>query len=243
VRLAVIGHLSRDVIAGGAPRIGGAPWHAGRALRALGADARIVAKCGETDAIDFSRELETLGLPFDLAIGGETTAFSFSYDAAGVRTMTVDALGEPWHAGELRLGDVEWLHVAPLLRGQIDLALLPPDPPVLLDAQGLVRMAETGPLRLDGDFDREQLARVSMLKLAEEEAAVAGDVGVPEVVVTHGVRGATVNGIDVAATPVECDPTGAGDMFAAAYLVSRADGADPVAAARRAADVVAELLR
>jgi sugar/nucleoside kinase (ribokinase family) len=243
VQLAVIGHLSRDVIAGAAPRIGGGPWHAGRALRALGADARIVAKCGEAEAIGFSRELETLGLPFDLAVGGETTAFSFSYDAAGVRTMSVEALGEPWRADELRLGDVEWLHVVPLLRGQIDLALLPPEPPVLLDAQGLVRVAEVGPLRLDGGFDRGQLARVSMLKLADEEFAVAGDVDVPEVVVTHGVRGATVNGVHVAASPVASDPTGAGDMFAAAYLVSRADGAEPVAAARRAADVVAELLR
>ena len=55
VQLAVIGHLSRDVVAGGAPRIGGAPWHAARALRALGADARIVAKCGEADAIEFTR--------------------------------------------------------------------------------------------------------------------------------------------------------------------------------------------
>jgi sugar/nucleoside kinase (ribokinase family) len=52
-----------------------------------------------------------------------------------------------------------------------------------------------------------------------------------------------VNGVHVHADPVECDPTGAGDMFAAAYLVARADGDGPVAAARRAAAVVARLLR
>ena len=34
--LGVIGHLSRDIVAGAAPRIGGGPWYAGRALRALG---------------------------------------------------------------------------------------------------------------------------------------------------------------------------------------------------------------
>jgi len=242
VRLAVIGHLSRDVIAGGAPRIGGGPWHAGRALRALGADARIVAKCGEPEADGFGRELETLGLPFDLVVGGETTAFSFSYDAGGVRTMSVDALGEPWREDELRLDGVEWLQAVPLLRGQIDLAMLSA-PHILLDAQGLVRVPEVGALRLDDGFDRGDLRHVSILKLAEEEAAVVGDVDVPEVVVTHGVRGATVNGVHVPADPVECDPTGAGDMFAAAYLVSRSGGADPVAAARRAAAVVAELLR
>ena len=82
-----------------------------------------------------------------------------------------------------------------------------------------------------------------MLKLADEEAAVVGDVDVPEVIVTHGARGATVNGVLVAAEPVDRDPTGAGDMFGAAYLVSRSEGANPVDAARRAAAVVSELLR
>jgi sugar/nucleoside kinase (ribokinase family) len=242
VSLAVIGHLSRDVIAGGTPRIGGGPWHAGRALAALGADARIVAKCGEPEATAFARELETLDLPFDLVVGERTTAFSFSYDESGVRTMHVDELGDPWREDELRLDGVEWLQVVPLLRGQLDLALVDA-PHVLLDAQGLVRAPAVGPLRLDGDFDRTQLRRVSMLKLADEEAALVGDVAVPEVIVTHGARGATVNGTHVQADPVECDPTGAGDMFAAAYLVARAGGADPVAAGGRAATVVAELLR
>lgn len=240
--LAVIGHLSRDVIADGAPRIGGGPWHAGRALAALGADARIVAKCGEPEATSFARELETLALPFDLVVGETTTAFSFSYDESGVRTMHVDALGDPWREEELRLEGVEWLQVVPLLRGQIDLELVDA-PHVLLDAQGLVRVPAVGPLHLDDGFDRAQLRRVSMLKLADEEAAVVGDVDVPEVIVTHGVRGATVNGAHVQADPVECDPTGAGDMFAAAYLVARAGGAEPVAAALSATSVVAELLR
>src|ERR671922_1294270 len=39
--LAVIGHLSLDIVGGAPPRIGGAPWYAGRALRALGHDAVI----------------------------------------------------------------------------------------------------------------------------------------------------------------------------------------------------------
>jgi sugar/nucleoside kinase (ribokinase family) len=243
LRLAVVGQLSRDVIADGPPRIGGPPWHASRALRALGADARIVAKCGEEDAIDFTRQLETLGLPFELVVGAETTAFSFSYDAEGVRTMRVDAVGDPWHEDELRLDDVEWVHVGPVLRGEIDLAWIAEGRRVLLDGHGLARVPEPGPLRLDGDFDRAQLAHLSMVKLSDEEAAVIGDVEVPEVLVTHGARGATVNGVFVAADPVDRDPTGSGDMFAAAYLVSRADGAEPVAAAQRATALVSELLR
>jgi sugar/nucleoside kinase (ribokinase family) len=243
VSLAVVGQLSRDVIAGGAPRIGGPPWHAARALRALGVEARLVAKCGERDAVDFTRRLETLGLPFDLVVGAETTSFSFSYDGNGVRAMAIDAVGDPWHEDELRLHGIEWLYVAPLLRGEIDVGPLAEGRHVLLDGHGLVRVPEPGPLRLDGDFDRAQLRHVAMLKLADEEAGATGPVDVPELIVTHGARGATVNGVLVEAEPVDRDPTGAGDMFGAAYLVSRSEGAEPVDAARRATALVSELLR
>ena len=241
--LAVVGQLSRDVIAGAPPRIGGPPWHGARALRALGADARLIAKCGERDAIDFTRRLETLDLPFDLVVGEETTAFSFSYDEDGVRTMAIDAVGEPWHEDELRLEGIDWVYVAPLLRGEIDVRWVAEGRHVLLDGHGLVRVPEPGPLRLDADFDRAQLRHVEMLKLADEEAVAAGEVDVPEVIVTHGARGATVNGALVEAEPVDRDPTGAGDMFGAAYLVARSEGADPVDAARRATALVSELLR
>nr|MBA3243741.1 hypothetical protein [Actinomycetota bacterium] len=47
--LAVIGNLTRDTVDGGAPRVGGAPYHAARALRLLGGRARIVARCAEAD--------------------------------------------------------------------------------------------------------------------------------------------------------------------------------------------------
>ena len=83
-----------------------------------------------------------------------------------------------------------------------------------------------------------------MLKLSEEEArALVGpleegplsDLGVPEVVVTLGSRGAIVVAegrlVHVPAEPVDADPTGAGDAFAAAYVVERSQGQEP----RRAA--------
>jgi len=243
VSLAVVGQLSRDVIAGGEPRIGGPPWHASRALRALGVDARIVAKCGEREAIEYSRLLETLDLPFDLVVGAETTAFSFSYDENGIRRMAIDVVGDPWEEEELRLDGIEWMYLAPLLRGEIDIDATATGRHVLLDAHGLVRVPEPGLLQLDDDFDRADLTHVSMLKLADEEAAVVGDVDVPEVIVTHGARGATVSGVLVEAERVDRDPTGAGDMFAAAYLVARSEGAGPVDAARRATTLVSEQLR
>ena len=250
--LGVIGHLSRDIVAGSAPRVGGGPWHAARALRAIGHDALVFAKCGERE---LGAQLATQGLPFSLTTGGETTAFSFSYDAAGVRTMEVDAIGEPWSVSELPqalLRRVQWLQVAPLLHGDFDadaFEWLARDRRILFDGQGLVRTREVGPLKLDGSLDRDVLRHVWMLKLAVEEAEALGDLrelGVPEVLVTYGAAGATVitpdESTEVPARVVDADPTGAGDAFAASYLASRAAGHRPVAAAHRAPAIVSALL-
>jgi sugar/nucleoside kinase (ribokinase family) len=63
---------------------------------------------------------------------------------------------------------------------------------------------------------------------------------VPIVVVTRGAAGASVI-VDgkthhVPAAPArEVDPTGAGDVFAAAFLIALAQGKDPLAAARHGA--------
>jgi sugar/nucleoside kinase (ribokinase family) len=259
--LAVIGSLSRDVVAGGEPRIGGGSWHAARALRALQLGATIFAKCGEPERRDYQRRLTAIGLPTMLATGGQTTGFSMSYDERGIRTMTVEAIGEPWRTREASpdlLRTVEWLHVAPLLRSDFDAATLnrlANGRRILFDGQGLVRVPAVGPLELDGDFDRDLLRHISILKLAEEEArAIIGDaeleslisLGVPEIVVTFGLDGSLVlargTATRVPAHTVHADPTGAGDAFAVAYLAGRADGHAPVSAARRATALVAALL-
>jgi sugar/nucleoside kinase (ribokinase family) len=252
-QLGVIGPLSRDVVAGSPPRIGGGPWHAARALRALRQDAVLFAKCGEPDRPDFQGRLAALGLPLSLATGGETTAFSFTYDEHGARTMQVDVVGEPFRredVAEALLRRVEWLHIAPLLRDDFDgelLEWLARGRRLLLDGQGLVRARRTGPLVLDADFDRSLLRHVAVLKLAEEEAEAIGDVaslGVPEIIVTAGPAGSTVitpeSAEHVPARWVASDPTGAG--FAVAYLGSRAGGHAPASAARRATALVAALL-
>jgi sugar/nucleoside kinase (ribokinase family) len=259
--LGVIGHLSRDTVAGAPPRIGGGPWYAGRALRALGDDAVLFAKCGDEDRASWQRNLAAIGLPASLVTGGETTAFSFRYGADGARTMHVDAVGEPWQLNEPPSGllrRVEALHVAPLLRSDFDAAALErlgAGRRLLLDAQGLVRVPKLGPLELDRDYDPDVLRRVSILKVSEEEADVlAGgdldalaDLGVPEIVVTLGERGSVVivNGVPevVPARPVgDIDPTGAGDAFSSAYLSAREAGHAPASAARRATALVAAVL-
>jgi len=261
--LAVIGHLAHDVIGGGAAKIGGAPWYAGRALHLLGQEAVLFAKCGEPDRAAFQRRLAALGLPASLAVGGATPRFAFSYDADGARTMTVEQVGEPWRTDEppgMLLRRVEWLHVAPLLRGDFDASALERiglGRRLMLDAQGLVRVPEVGPLRLDADYDPAMLRHVAILKVAEDEAkALVGsadpealaELGVPELVLTLGANGSVVivrgHAEHVPARPVGAgtDPTGAGDAFGVAYLAARADGHTPASAARRATALVAALM-
>ena len=257
----MIGPLTRDVVDGGVSRIGGGPWYAARALRALQQKAVVVARCGEPERRPYLRRLASLGLPVTLSAAGETTSFSFRYDAEGQREMRVDTIGEPWNETEepeRALRRVDWVHVAPLLRDDFPpetLARIAWRRRVLLDGHGLVRARRVGPLVLDGDFDRRMLQHVSILKLAAEEArAILGhgelervrELGVSEVVVTFGAGGSLVVTpaavVQVTARPVRGDPTGAGDAFSVAYLAARAGGHRPVSAAHRASALVSALL-
>jgi sugar/nucleoside kinase (ribokinase family) len=258
--VAVIGHLAWDVVDGAEPRVGGGPWYGGRALRHLDVRAHVGVKLGESDRTALLHALASNGLPVIATCAGETTSFAIDHDG-DERTMTVQAIGEPWRPDELAraAGEAHWVHIAPLLRSDVpteSLAALG-ERRVLLDGQGLVRVPQLGPLVLDADFDRDLLRHVAVLKLAEEEAlALAGstdadalrELGVPEVVVTLGARGSLVLAhgevTRVPARPleIEVDTTGAGDAFAAGYVAARAEGHSPVSAARRATSVAAAVL-
>jgi sugar/nucleoside kinase (ribokinase family) len=194
---------------------------------------------------------------------GSAALFRMDY-GAGARRMTIDALGDPWTPEDAcgwvaeALGDAGWVHVAPLTRADFrpeTLAELARGRQLSLDGQGLVRPARLGPLELDADYDPELLRHVSILKLAEEEAELLVDLadrqslarlGVSEVVVTLGERGSLVlaDGAvqHVPAEPVDADPTGAGDAFAAVYLEARSRNLVPLQAAREATAVVSTLL-
>jgi len=250
--LALVGNLSRDLVDGRPSQIGGAPYYAARAWRLLGARATIVTRCGPDERDTYARSLSALGLPVVLLPGKRTTSFSFHY-AGDVRVMAVEEPGDSWTPADAEtVPPGSWVHVAPLLRSDFaadTLAALARKGRISFDGQGLVRRREPGPLRLDTDFDRGMLEHVQILKLAEEEAEVVGavdELGVPEVVVTYGPRGARVcsNGRweNVGAWPVAADPTGSGDAFAAGYLAGRAQGLTPLSAARRATAVVGALL-
>jgi sugar/nucleoside kinase (ribokinase family) len=260
--IAVVGSLTRDVVAGGPPRVGGAPYWCARALAQLDRPSVVVARCALADSPLLVPPLEELGVPVTVVPTRATPAFSFDYDG-DTRRMTVDAVADPWTERELAAvpDEAEAVHVGALFQGEFPQAALAAlargDRLISLDGQGLVRPRHVGPLRLEpGDSLLQSLEGVTVLKLAVEEAeALLGEVtraqlarlDVPEVVVTYGARGALVwadGRLEHVAPPriVEREPTGAGDTFAVGYLAARADGAGPVEAAEAAAALVADVL-
>jgi sugar/nucleoside kinase (ribokinase family) len=258
--LAVCGNVAIDVIDGRPPTVGGGPYHCGHALRLLERPSHIFTKCAPADRPVVVPQLSALGVPLTIADANVTASFALSYDGEARRTEIL-AVGDPWEPHDANaLDGVEWVHVAPLARSDFPaetLAELARGRRVSYDGQGLVRVPESGPVRLDGSFDRAMLGHISVLKLAQEEAAtVLPDdgrdeavvaLGVPEVVVTLGSRGSIVY-TGGSATHVPCHPilgvdlTGCGDAYAVGYLAARSDGLSPAAAARRATALVALLL-
>ena len=251
VVIALLGNLARDLLP--QPRVGGGPFHAARALALQSAPVRIYARCADDDRDALFSPLEALGTPATFIAGQRTATFAFSYDGDR-REMEVAALGDVWRPDDVpSLACVDWVHVAPLARSDFPLATIAEiaaHAQVAFDGQGLVRAPELGPLQLDANYDPELLRHISVLKLSDEEAEILGDparLGVREVLVTHGSRGATVytGGTieQVESDPIDADPTGAGDAFCISYVVGRAGGLEPLDAARRACGIVSELLR
>ncbi|MGC9974154.1 MAG: carbohydrate kinase family protein [Gaiellaceae bacterium] len=263
--IAIVGSLSLDSAPGREPFPGGCPYHAARVLRLLERPSRIVTRCAAEHRRLLLGPLLALGIPVSWRPGETSMGFELTRDDDN-RLMSVTSIGDRWAIDEVRdwackvLEPCEWVHVAPLLRDEFSAAALAEiarDRFVSLDGQGLARQPKLGPLALDGDFDRELLRHVTVLKLAEEEAqallpAIDADslssLGVPEVIVTRGSRGALVFA-DGELTEVPARPpvpnaaaTGSGDAFAAIYIAARARGRSPVLAARRAAAFVGAIL-
>jgi sugar/nucleoside kinase (ribokinase family) len=258
-RLALVGNLSFDLVDGGPPRIGGAPIHCGRALRMLETQATLVARCAAVDRARFQHGFARLGLPATVHADDEaTTTFAFTYEGDR-RIMRVMSIGESWTTTDVTpVPPGGWVHLGALLRGDFPqpvVEMLAQGRRLSLDGQGLTRVREIGPLRLEPGPELESLRYVSILKLAVEEAEALGGLeanalaalGPPEVLVTFGSDGSLViaNGraTEIRARHVDADPTGSGDAFAAAYVVARAQGHRAVSAARRATALVSEMLR
>lgn len=258
---AAIGHLTLDIVAGEPPRPGGGVFYAARAAARLGVDAHVAASCAPADRDALVPPLEAFGLPVRWYPSSATTTYSFHYEGDR-RIMRQDAVGDPWTPEQAldAVGDVRWVNICALTRSDFPPetfeALAAGGRLLLVDAQGLVRTPALGPLRTDAEIG-DVLRHVEVLKLNDEEAeTLVGSadpeamrsLGVPEVVLTLGSQGSWIVTPDlvehVPAVPVETpvDPTGAGDTYSVAFVLARVRGAEPVEAARFAAETVSAFL-
>ena len=248
--LLVAGHITHDRVPGGITP-GGSVYYAAQAWAALGVDARVVSVVGD----DFAAPAALEGLTSELRRGGRTTVFRNHYPEDGPRVQWVDAVAPAvapdFVPSSWRRPDVAFL--APVL-GEIELVSWRQEfhPRVrAIAVQGWVRAAEP---KADEDGARrvvprvwrprpEELAGVDVALLSDEDLEGQPTLlerltaQVPLVVRTHGVRGCEVIAPDgcfaIDAYPTEeVDPTGAGDTFAAGFLLGLAEGRSPREAAR-----------
>ena len=109
--VAVIGNIALDTIAGGRPRVGGAPYHAARALRLLGGGSRIVARSAESDRRALVAPLAALGVQWTWLAAPSTTTFEIRYHGEE-REMSIGDPGSPWTLEDARaVGRADWVQV------------------------------------------------------------------------------------------------------------------------------------
>jgi sugar/nucleoside kinase (ribokinase family) len=244
----VVGHVTRDLV-DGTFAIGGTVSYAARTARALGCRVGVVTSAGPD--LDLSQVLD--GVLVARSPAATTTTFENIYTSGGRRqvlhsvadTLVPEMVPSNWRAKIVHLGPVA-RECAPGLINAFG------DGFVGVTPQGWMRRwDQDGHVSCCQWDDAEPLlARADAVVLSEED--VGGDEAVMAqyaaqtrlLVVTQWVAGCTVYWRGQArhfpALPVhEVDPTGAGDIFAAAFFVWLQRSGDPWMAARFANCVAA----
>lgn len=247
-----IGHVAKDLAPDGW-RLGGSVAYAALTAQALGWPAGLVTAC----AAELDPALAALtGLSVHRRLSPESTTFENCYGPAG-RTQYLRSRAALLSAAEV---PAEWrqpriVHLAPL-DDELDVDLLGafPGARLGLTVQGWLRQWDaagrvsyhTWPAA-DRVLPHVGAAILSVedvrddWNLLEHWAALT-----PILVVTQAAQGCTVfvRGAGRRQIPgqpqPEVDPTGAGDVFAAAFLIQLAETGDPWAAARLANAVAAQ---
>ena len=235
-----VGHVTRDIVPGGHTAGGAATYSTITALR-LGLSAAVVTSASAD--VDVASQLP--GAQARVIPAPRTTTFENVYDG-GVRRQRVAATANPIGAEDVPR---EW-QSAPLvllgpLVGEVDpgLAALFPGSVVMASMQGWLRQwGDDGIVRPAPWDGAETLPYVGAAICSEEDFE---DESLPEawrraarvLIVTRGASGATLyrSGESHFVPPFrreEVDPTGAGDVFAAAYLVRYRETSDELESAR-----------
>lgn len=228
-------------------KLGGVPLYAGLTLRRHGITVRVVSHACREHAAEIQRVLGDADVVW---LGGrdmQCTEFVNTIGPGDARSQELRSVAPPIRASDLRgaLGEQPLVYVAPLHGQDVAedvLTLLEGlRSRVVLDVQGLVRSGRIGVVESEvSPMLAPALNAASIVKASEIELEVVSDAlgvdasgivhrfGVEELIVTAAASGGRV--YTPAAPPYAFparpvakvrDPTGAGDVFLAAYLIGR----------------------
>ena len=237
--LLAVGHVAGDVTPVG-HTLGGAVVFGAITAAAMGLNPAIVTSA----APDVEPGLALEGIQVHVVPSSATTTFENVY-GSGTRTQHIRAV-----AGPITLSDVPdgWtrapmVFLAPLARELgCDFAAGFPASTVVASLQGWLRRWDASGLVSPRPWDgRELLPHVDAAVVSEQDSRDDESISrwadsARVLIVTRGSEGARLHHRrawhDVPAFPArEADPTGAGDVFAAAYLVRFHETGDPVESA------------
>lgn len=239
-----VGHVTVDRF-GDATRLGGAALYAAVTAHRLGLSAGILTSHGDDFPLDLiPPQIEVVGVE-----AGSTT--SFEHDLRRTpRAMRVPAMARPLTAADVPddWSDAPLVVLAPVI-DEVDphLATAFTGPTLAAAAQGWTRALASEGVVTAAAWTPEEflLGRLQAIFVStedvagQEEAAFEWFQRVPIGVLTAGASGALlfVNGerYEVAPRPArEVDATGAGDVFAATFMIHYQRGGDPWEAAAAA---------
>ena len=251
-------------------QIGGVVWYAGTSLARLGLDSRVVTRTAP-EHHSLADALRSTGVEVRLGMSAQTTTFInyLKTKEPNERELSAPTLADPIEAAEVSraLSDADLAYLGPLHPKDLSdgaLAAVQRHRPALLalDVQGYTRSVSDGHVvpELD-DKLASLLVACDVVKAAEAEAHIITGIRDPkraalalaqnhsrlEVVVTCGSNGSYVVQqkkvhFEPAVLADVSDPTGAGDIFFAAYLAQRLKAASPAVALGFAGRFTAERL-
>jgi len=244
----IIGNVTKDLLPDGGFTIGGTVTYAARTALALG--RRVVAVTSADPALDLGPVLS--GVEVARWPSADTLTFENNYTPSG-REQFLHALGAPLDLAAVprRWRQPEIVHLAPLA-GECNVALAEAFPGAFVGVtpQGWMRAwDDTGRVHVsewsgaDKVLPKVDAAVMSVKDADGDEATIARFARLaPVLAVTLGPKGCRVYAggeerhIPVKPSP-EVDPTGAGDIFAAAFFVCMQQNGDPWSAAHFANQV------
>lgn len=247
-----VGHISNDL--NPSPHVGGGVTYACVVAQRLGFQAHIITKC-DVDS-PYIKELENMGIKMhvlpvrDPKYLHKTTAFTNEYDEKGNRTQYCPEQQEGITMEDLvnfpEISEGSTVLIAPVI-GKVDFGLFE-----ILAKKGHLAVTPQGYFREfapDGKVSQKPLEDVSFFTYAEVVILSEEDLGFDDgsfteklkqvcsmLIITHGEKGSSIykNGKEILRIPAFTldtseivDFTGAGDSYAASFLLQKARLSEP----------------